>query len=321
MRSISEAKFILPKAVLLFFCGLILPICSDVLGQSSANGGSFLPLGHGAKVFGQGGSSIVLLKDDTATYWNPAKLPYLSDRGMTIAHSNLISGVKIGYSSLSFGTAFGSKVPASVWVPSQPDDPKRHAIGFFYSHLGLELSQGSTWSENILGVSYGVALNNYVTLGTSLKLLGSSSKWANAMGASIDFGFYSVLKERVDFAVVCKDGISYISWDTGAEDKLPITTTIGIAYLYSKSVVGELNLILQDTLVSEYSLGGSAKIAGDMVQLRGGVNLFLQGEKRVVPVSGFGVIYKTISLDYGVHFDSRNVFGNVHSFSLTVAFR
>ena len=165
-------------------------------------------MGHGAKVFGQGGSSIVLLKDDTATYWNPAKLPYLSDRGITIAHSNLISGVKIGYSSLSFGTAFGPKVPASVWVPSQPRDPKRYAVGFFYSHLGLELSQGSTWSENVLGVSYGVALNNYVTLGTSLKLLGSSSKWANAMGASIDFGFYSILKEKIDFAVVCKDGIS-----------------------------------------------------------------------------------------------------------------
>lgn len=284
-----------------------------------SRGGTFLPLGHGARLHGLGTAGVALLRDDAAVYWNPANLAWLQQQnGITLMHADLLDAIDDGYESVSFGRAAGMRLGA----PEQLLRPTRWGYGLFISHLGFTFASGSGWAENVFQFSAAVALSNYASVGASVKGLQAHNDFdaGDGQGAGVDLAFTVLVFERLTLAVVGRDVFTRVQWDTGTWETLQPQVTTGLELRPRNRWIVEADVAARQGSLHMAAGGVEWQVYRDLFWLRGGVTYVAPGESRVYTSAGAGLRLSRLVLDYGAAFDEADAMGIGQRVSLRAVF-
>src|SRR5438552_4125808 len=72
---------------------------SFVFAQSGGQTASFLNYGAGARALGMGGAFYAVADDATAAYWNPAGLPQVQRKELTMMNATLFADTQLQFLS------------------------------------------------------------------------------------------------------------------------------------------------------------------------------------------------------------------------------
>ncbi len=323
----------------LFTAWLITPASAQDF-ESVTYGGDFLSVGGGARALGMGGAQTSFVQDITSGYWNPAGLARMENLELAYMHSQRFAGI-VNY---DYG-AIGLPVPNSDGVVGvsffrQGIDGIKNTLDAWdpehnrpYSQPAEHFTEFSA-ADMALFITYASALNEYISWGTSAKILNSRlGPFADAWGYSLDLGiqyqgpeyffginlmdittmmkFWSVNAENLQqLADVFDDEIP-----EGQNERIRPTVKFGFGRIFSFSDF-ELAAALDTDLRFEgrqtyfFNVGnmsiephlGLELGYQDLVFLRGGLTDFHtdpDGNYFVSPTIGAGLKVGSIFLDYG----------------------
>ncbi len=294
------------------FLGLAVPAFA---GYSS--GGGFSAPGYGARAWGMGGAAVAFGSDEAATYWNPALLSLLGSHRIGLSYVDLVPGADARNSFLAYA---GPLKKGDVDAPGL--DFAAHAMGVLYGNLMLELSDGQKYTENSLLLAYSYSPEYFVSFGVGMDLLFSSSDVGgfDAKGTAFTAGLRLALSRRISVGFVARNIFSRLLFDSGGDDELGRSFTLGAAYTIMHGVVVEGDLVGAFGGLARAVAGCEGKFFSDVLAVRGGISSVTAGENRVLPHLGLGVLVRNVQLDYNANFDSGEAFGTTHRFSLAVDF-
>ena len=301
-------------------CCAVLMLCPRPAGASGySSGGSFLPLGHGARLHGMGTTGVALLRDDAAAYWNPANLAWLQQaNGITLMHADILDQIDDGYETVSFGRAAGGRLGA----PEQALRPTRWGYGLFVSHLGFTFASGSGWSENVFQFSAALSLSNYASVGASLKGLQAHNDFeaGDAQGLGCDLALTVLVLDDLTLAVVGRDLYTRVQWDTGRWETLQAEVTAGLEFRPGRRWILETDAALRQGALHIVAGGAEWQAYRELLWLRAGLTYVAPGESRVYPSAGVGFRLSRLVLDYGAAFDEEDALGIGQRVSLRIVF-
>ncbi len=284
-----------------------------------STGGTFLNLGHGARLHGLGTAGVALLRDDGAAYWNPANLAWIPHQnGVTLMHADILDQIDDGYDSFSFGRTAGVRLGDA----SQPLRPTRWGYGAFVSHLGFTFGSGNGWSENTFLFAAAMALNNFTTVGAGFKGLQAQNDFeaTDGQGAGLDLALTVLVFEKLTAAVVGRDVWTRVRWDTSTWETLHPALTLGFEYRPAARWNVMADLVLRQSAVDTAALGVECQPYRDAFWVRGGITSHTPGESRIYPSAGAGVRLSRLVFDYGAAFDDDESLGVGQRVSLRVIF-
>lgn len=292
--------------------------CSAVRATAAdwSSGGIFLPLGHGARAHGLGGSGVTLLRDDTAVYWNPANLTWSERRsGLTVMVAEIFPGVGDGYQTLGYGRRTGTTLGDSV----QSVRTSRWGYGLFYSHLGLDF-ETSTWSENTIRLAGAWGFCNYASLGAATKVqwLQSDFEAGGATGFGLDLALSALVTDRLFAAFVARDVFTRVQFDTDTTQDQETQLDVGLEFLARRSltILGEGSM--RDGSFARTRFAAEWRERRNILALRGAYTFLSGGDARAYPSAGLGVRWERFQLDYGVSFEGDDAMGTKQRMSLQV---
>jgi len=291
--------------------------CGPVHAATFARGGVFMPLGHGARAHGMGGAVVASTLDDAAVAWNPASLTWIpQSAGLTLMHAELMPGVDHGYDTASFGRAAGPQLGSG----DEALRPSRYGYGLLLAHLGLDLDT-SSWSENALVLAGAMALENFISVGASVKYIGVSNDFADGdgRGAGIDLAATALVTDRISAALVIHDFWTRVRFDTQTWQTQPRTADLGVALRVRSAWLVEVDTRFGQHLQST-AVGVEWEALRDLAWLRGGWTSVAIGEARGYPSAGAGLRYNRFGIDYGISFDDADALDLGQRVSLHVAF-
>ncbi len=288
-----------------------------VHAETYARGGVFLPLGHGARAHGLGGAAVVSTLDDAAVAWNPANLTWLPPgAGLTLMHAELLPGIDDGYETASYGRAAGPRLGSGDEVRR----PARYGYGLLFTHLGLDFAT-SSWSENALTLAGAIALENFISVGAGVKLLGVANDFADGdgRGVGLDLAFSALVTDRLTAALVVHDAWTRVRFDTRTWQTQSRTFDAGIALRVRTAWLAEVD-VRMGTHLQSTAVGLEWNARRDLLWLRGGWTSLETGSGRGYPSAGAGLRFDRFGLDYGVSFDDAGGLDLGHRVSLHIAF-
>jgi len=294
-------------------------VATPLQATEFSEGGSFLPLGHGARAHALGNAAVGLMRDDGAIYWNPANLAWQQQAtSLTLMHADLLEGVGDGYNTLSFGRVAGSR----LGLTQQAMRPSRWGYGLFLSRMGVEFPSGKNWVENTFTFGAAVALNNFTSVGIGLKGLVASNDFesANGRGAGFDLALTVLVLEKLTVAAVGRDVWTRVSWDTSTWETLKPTVTFGLELRPARAWTSEVDFLLRQGTLQAIAFGVEWQAYRELLWLRGGAYALRPGDSRVAPSAGVGVHYSRLVLDYGFRVDDEDAQGIGHRVALRIVF-
>ena len=192
---------------------LVLSIGSNAHSQDlSGIPGAFVDIGLGLRPMGMGGAYSALATDEHATRWNPAALSATKDPSSGFAWTNQFAEDTHNYVSLSYpGLVQG--VGLGLYRIANGDDVYRELV----VGLGAGISARKMFIpvDNLhFGLSFKYLSTSYGNdeAGGEERSIGSSS------GYGLDFGILYQPTDQVSLAVVFRDALNGISWDSSFLD-------------------------------------------------------------------------------------------------------
>ncbi len=279
----------------------------DLLAGESSRGGTFLPMGWGAKGAGLGGAATILIRDDRSGYWNPANLTMLISPRVSIGTTKPVPELENWYSILSVGTGF-------MDFRTEPDDDvrmRRLGAALTVSHLGLDLAAGSRWSESTVGLSFALAPNHYNTLGFTCRIMKSWTDLddADAWGTAFDVGWTALLRNRLWFSVVGRNVYSMISYPDRDEEVDP-AWNLALAYeRFMERISFECDAVLKYASLNRLLIGSEISILENMLYIVGGADVRLSEGERSIPSFGLGFTFFSTEVSLAFTFDPEDAFG------------
>ena len=286
-------------------------------GESS-RGGAFLPLGWDAKGLSLGGAATVRARGVECAYWNPANRVYVERAGASVGTVRLVEGLPSRYST--FSAAIGLGEPASDSASSRPWH--RLTVALSASQLGLELAEGSGWSESTLGLSASYAFTPYSAIGVTARALRSATDIADAdaWGWAVDIGVTERLTRRLWFGVSARDVASRISYPERSESLDPLWNIAFAATDLPGRVSAEFDIVLKRGEIDRLLAGAEIRVYEEYLVVAGGVDMRLIEGERTIPSFGFGTSYGFAELFAGFSFDPLDAFGRRTHLTLGVDF-
>jgi hypothetical protein len=172
----------------------------------------------GARAAGLGSSAISLV-DAYSAYNNPGTLGFITQTSTGFYYENRFLIKQLAFSGFSMATPL-----------------KKGSIGLSYTSFGY-----NAFRQSLSGVSYGIALNENISIGTKINFL--SLRIGDVYGKAIAFtgelGFLAKLSQKVWVA-------GHINNPTKSKftnynnEIIPSTLCLGIQYLISKNVIALL---------------------------------------------------------------------------------
>jgi hypothetical protein len=278
---------------------------------------AFLMDAMDARAFAMGGTLVALPADETAMRWNPALLVFAPGAGVSAGYSTPASGFGATHGALVAARPMGRLVP-----DTQPGVPvHRWGAGVLLMTSGLDLSEGSSWSETQVGVGFAYAILPYISAGATLRVLGNSTAAteASVSGYSLDAGLLVVATQVVRVGVVMRNLQSNIKWkDLGITESLPNQFVLGSSLDLGR-LKGEVGL--QAGGVGVGYGGAEYSLRDGRLKLRLGSRLYFGPQPRSVPTAGVGVDVGQLRLDLAASFDAANALGTTRALSLGYRFR
>ena len=223
----------------------------------------FLSIGVGARALGMGGAFVALADDASASYWNPAGLALLERGELLFMHSEQFgslanhdyfgfvqplagdSRASVGISLIRFSVdhilvtrdAFEDVNGDGEWQPGELIYPDRFKDDSDVEY-GLLLSYAREYSDRIF-------------LGGNVKLLRQTLLDNTSFGMGLDLGAMFFATPDLTVGLRLADATtSRISWDTGTQETLAPSLSVGVRY----------------TLSMPAALDGDLTVAGDLHQ-------------------------------------------------------
>lgn len=284
----------------------------------SARGGTFLPLGWDARGAALGGAATVLITDERSAYWNPANLVFIGGPRVSFGTVTLVEGLPSRYSTFTAGAGFAE----AALSPDSTYRWRRFAMALSGSHLGLELSEGSGWSESTFGVSAGYAITNYNAVGITVRV---AKSWtdvedADAWGAALDVGLTERVTRHLVFAVAGRNVLSQITYPERTETLDP-SWNIALAYEdFFDRLSAECDVVLKDGSMTRFLAGAELVVARNLFFVSGGVDVRLSEGERAIPCFGLGTTFSMSEINLGFSFDPEDGFGRQTRISMGLVF-
>jgi len=295
-------------AILLILPAILLLHPSALRAGEGSRGGTFLPLGWDARGQALGGAGTILVRDEAAAYWNPSNLVFLTSPGVGIGTTRPIPGMDNLYTVVSIGTGLldtRTSVDGTVEV-------RRFAVAMTMSHLGLKLSEGSSWNEGTVGFSAAFSFNPYNFIGISWRAMKSWSDVddAGAWGSAVDLAFTTRLSRHIWFAAMLRDVWSkvhypYSSWE--------VDPSIVLSASLEKIIYGrfsaEFDVVFRESEINSYRLGGELSLIRSILWLQAGADVRAVNYSRTIPWCGVSAGLGGARLALAFGFDPENDLG------------
>lgn len=271
-----------------------------------ANGFTSLQLGSGAKPGGIGLAYTAMSGDALAGYWNPAGLVNIPKNDVVFSMHRWIQDVNSGFFSYGKGN-------------------KRHGFGlhFLYTEIGgIEqrlvaspdpISVFSAY-DMVLGLSYGIRLNDHIRWGFTLKGLYKKILYDEAKGIAADLGI------QYDVGVICLAGVlqNIGKTDNLRSESLSLPVTVKVGAAIPMKLIKSNWIVLIDGIhefgEEFYCHGGVEWSFNNQLALRGGFQL---GYEDIRLTGGLGVLWKMYRLDYST-MPSVNGLGHSHRLGIGI---
>src|SRR3989339_62063 len=296
---------------LALFSVLLIFISPMLNAQSVGESGlAFLKHGFGARNIAMGDFGVASSNDLTALNYNPALLAYNKNSQIAFSHNSLfqdLSSEMIGVSFEAFGLPFaiGANTTSisNIEVRTKPGE----AEGTFNAHYFF----GS--------ISSAYQLNPDLSAGATIKYLYENLYSDESTGLAFDFGLaYKNLISGLTLGASLKN-IGSMSSLRSESTELPSDLRIGAAYNFA---VSDFNFIATGGF-QEYLKEGTAHAHfGGEISYKENFAVrvgYLSGYDSKNISTGFGVIWKSLNLDYA-YVPVKFGLGDSHILSLTYTF-
>jgi len=222
----------------------------NVFAQGEA-AAEFLLIAPGARPGGMGETNVAIADDATATYWNPAGLGFLTNKEISLMHTNWLPEFNLPDLYYDFGSyvhpmeGWGTFGVHAIYLnlgESVRTDEEGEEIGKFFSY------------QMAFGASYGTQLNENLSLGITMKYIylkladrGTGAEKGSGSGSSIgvDLGVlykFNMLPKLSFGANLSNIGPKIAFVDEDQADPLPTNLKVGFAYKVLESEFNKLTL-------------------------------------------------------------------------------
>lgn len=190
----------------------------------------YLRMGVGARALGMGGAFVSVCNDASSTYWNPAGLTQLTQREIT-SMTSLMSLDRI-YNFLNYVTPYQGNIFGISWINFGVKD-----IREFVVEGGEDKELGKfDDAENTIMISAARKINDKLAVGGNLKCLfqemNPTRGKKSGKGFGIDVGALYQISDKSNIGLMLQDINSYLKWDTGHKDTLPLTIKLGVSHRF-----------------------------------------------------------------------------------------
>jgi len=253
-----------------FFIGVTLTAAGQ--NHNAGFAGSYLRMGLGARAVAMGDAAVANPQDGFGVYYNPAGLPYLKNKHLSVTYSFL----SLDRQSHFVGLAFPLKPTAG--------------LGISWLHAGVKDIVGRTMTgmpdetyatgEDVFILSFANAFLPRLSFGLNFKILRNNLLDLQATGLGFDFSVLLQPLPRFSLGLQFKDiGASY-TWNTqslfdeeGAnyKERFPQILKTGIAFRPNAQYLFEGDVEISDQKVYLVHFGGEYKYR-DLVYCRAGMN-------------------------------------------------
>ncbi|MGM0598174.1 MAG: PorV/PorQ family protein [Candidatus Rifleibacteriota bacterium] len=235
----------------LFLIALSVGTMGAAFADSAGQAGAYLKMGVGARALGMGSAFTAVADDSTAAFWNPAGLARLKRAEGSFMHADLTmdreynffnyahplkdsdgndQGV-VALSHIRFGV---DGIPETRMASNDPTGtlPATNADGTYTAGKPVYIfSYFDDTEQNTFG-SYARKLSDRWYGGVNVKYLSQDLFTNSADTFGFDLGFLYEATEKTSVGLSVRDLWETLEWDTasGQSDKVPTTTSIGIAH-------------------------------------------------------------------------------------------
>jgi hypothetical protein len=303
----TDARNLRMATALIAVIGVMAVLPAPLGAAEYSRGGTFLPMGWDARGEGMGHAATILIRDDRSVFWNPANLTFLSSARISVGTMKPVPDLNAYYSILSAGMGL-------MDARSHPDldhSLRRLGVGVMVSHLACDLAGGSRWNEGTFGLSAAFAPNHFNTFGVTLKVMKSWNDFtdADASGFAADFGWTTLVRERLWLAVVGRNFASLVAYPERDEEIDPIWN-FAVAYdRIVDRVSVEFDTVFKNGAFSRFLIGGEVILVRNILFATGGVDYHINEGRRTIPTFGFGSLYGGIEISLAFTFDPEDAFG------------
>ena len=302
-----------------WICGLILvqtfwfqPVLAQNAPHSQAGtaGAAFLKFGVGARATGLGGAYTAVSDDANSMYWNPAGLSRFNGTQLSLMHNRWVQDINYEFVGIAFGDsatagfAFGLTF---LWMGDI-------TVTTFNDRLG---TTGNTFTARDLSFvfSYGQQINDYVSVGGTLKRIKSTIDDISANATAVDLGLLTSLPiQGVTLGATIQNLGNRLKFIQDS-DRLPLIYKFGVAYSQPNRLTLAVDLSKPIDNRFRVNAGGEFVLMKTLA-LRGGYNSSNELDNGFT--GGAGVRIRSISIDYA--FVPFGVLGNTHRVSAMFQF-
>jgi hypothetical protein len=278
--------------------------------------GDFLTIGVGARALGMAGAFAGVADDATTTYWNPGGMTEI--KGVEVSSIKQIKTGELDANYIFLNLVYNTGIEIGVFGISY----LRQSYGSIkiIDEKGELITDSAEIGENAIYVSYAREITEWISAGTSIKILKGTyptdSKETEYIGGGIDTGIKMDLLKITDKLTGLYLGINLqdlwiiMNWEEINSEEIyreivKPNLKIGIAYKKSISLINiESQIIIAadiDTRYDgEYHTGAEVWIGG--IGIRSGIKGFINQEKGVnqdnIISYGLSLKWKFIGIDY-----------------------
>jgi len=271
-------------------------------------------MGLGARARAQGDAFVSVADDGYALFYNPAGLPFLEGKQVSLSYRFLSLDRKfnfIGYAGRvgpTGGFSFG-------WIHAGVDNIEERD---FSGNVAGEITD----SENGFYFSFANRVHDKLSIGISGKILHHKLYSLSSKGFGLDLGVIYRTLQNLSFGLQIKDIHSRLSWNseeiyergTTSTNLFPLEVKIGGSYYYSpQKMLVSLELDKNEKSDWKMKIGGEKQLM-DFLIVRAGHNSqnFTFGLGITMNYSG-----KNAILDYSFCKDNYDIqFSHIFSFSV-----
>lgn len=321
----------------LFIIIAFLIIFIPTQGMATKYAGEFLTIGTGARALGMGGAFVAVANDASASYWNPAGLPYITQQQAMVMHAEQFTDIMYDCASYyrpmgEYSAIGGTFIRLSVQdIPDTRNaliDQNNNGIIDPGEQLDFDKIKYENDSRMALLLSYSRWLQPGLSIGGNVKLIRKSVFEYSAWGFGLDIAGHYKLNDNLHVGANLQDiTTTPLIWNNENSTTETITPTLKLGTAYNREIFGgnittafDIDWRVEGREESaQFNVGA---ISGDV---RLGLEYWLKdriavrvGSSEGKMTAGAGLKFKMFQVDYA--FLSHDDLDNSHRISALVSF-
>ena len=276
--------------------------------ESAGHAGLVTRMSPGTRAAALGGAFTGLANDASAVYWNPAGLHIVNRFQFELMNTRLPDDRNFNF----FAAAFPVR--------------KFFTLGMYWSGLNISDIEGRSGdspqpdftfgsSQNILSAAGGIALTYYLSLGAGFKLFRNGFHNTSSTGVGFDVSMLFEPHYRLAIGFMVQNLWAGYSWDSGANESVPITYKLGTAWKITDRLTTVADIEKTASLDPRF-YAGIEVYPWDRLPLRAGFN-----KHNISGGTGFGFHTGRHNLELNYAFINDRVWNEpIHRFSLVMTF-